>query len=800
MQTLLHDIRYALRLLRKSPGFTVAAVLTLALGMGANTVMFSVLNTVLLRPLPYAHPDRLVQIWETDSRLGRTHGPVSAYNFTDWQIQSKTMVASSTYDYENVVLTGQKEPKRLATLFVTAGFFDVFEAKALKGRTFLPGEDEPGKDHVVVLSYGAWRRHFGEDANIIGKSIALDDALYAVMGIMPPDFAFSWSGNEAWCLPAFDLKKLPRSHHGLFAVGRLKTGVTLPQAQSEMNTIADRLARDYPGSNGTAGVSLVPLQEEIVGDVRGRLLVLWGAVIAVLLVACANVAGLLLARAVSRQKEVAIRTALGGTRARLVRQFLTESTLLALIGGIAGMAIALWAGRMVVLSSRGPVPRLRDLQLDGWVIAVAAAGCVVTGLLFGIAPALHALRADLNSTLKETHLTSSQSSGRLWLRSLFVVCELALALVLLVGAGLLTKTLWRMQHVDPGFEAENVLGARISVPQSRYPDGDQRALLYQRIVERLAAIPGVESAGATNDLPFSGSRSSSSFKIEGRPPKPDEVWQADYRVVSPAYMEAMHMRLIQGRRFSVHDNQDAPNVAIVSQAFAKKFFPDQDPLGHRIDSHGGFLEIVGVIGDAKLQGLTETPNPELYVPYLQRNPPGWAFLVVRSHTDQAALIRSVRTAVAEIVPDQPLYDLRSMNDRLSVALGPQRFTSLLLGVFAGLALLLAGIGVYGVIAYTVAQRTHEIGIRMALGATRADVLRLIFRQGARIAAIGLSVGTVIALITTRFIASLLFGVEAHDPLIFAGVLVALLSLVLIASYVPARRAAQVDPMVALRCE
>ncbi len=797
MQTLLHDIRYALRLLRKSPGFTAAAVLTLALGMGANTVMFSVLNTVLLRPLPYAHPDRLVQIWETDSRRGEFHGVVSAYNFTDWRSQSQTIAASSTYDYENVVLTGQKEPSRLATLFVTAGFFEVFEAKALKGRTFLPGEDEPGKDHVVVLSYGAWRRHFGEDANIVGKSITLDDAPYTVVGIMPAGFTLPWSGNEAWCLPGFDLKKLSRSHHGLFAVGRLKPSVTFAQAQSEMNTIADRLAREYPGTNGSAGVRLVPLQEEIVGDVRGRLLVLWGAVIAVLLIACANVAGLLLARAVSRQKEVAIRTALGGTRVRLVRQFLTESTLLAIIGGIAGMATALWAGRLVVLSSHGAVPRLRDLQVDGWVIAVAAIGCVVTGLLFGIAPALHALRTDLNSTLKETHASSSQSSRRLWLRSLFVVGELAMALVLLVGAGLLTKTLWRMQHVDPGFEADNVLGARIAVPQSRYPDGHQRAELYQRIVERLAAIPGVESAGATNDLPFSGSRSGSSFDIEGRPPKPGEVLHADYRTVSPAYMETMHLRLLQGRRFSAHDIQDAPNVAIVNQAFVKKFFPDQDPLGHRVNSHGGFLEIVGVIGDAKLQGLTETPNPELYVPYLQRNPPGWTFLVVRSHTDPATLIRSVRSAVAEVVPDQPLYDLRSMNDRLSVALGPQRFTSLLLVVFAGLALVLA---VYGVIAYTVAQRTHEIGIRMALGATRGDVLRLIFKEGARIAALGLSVGTVIAAITTRFIASLLFGVDAHNPLIFGGVLVALLSLVLIASYVPARRAAKVDPMVALRCE
>jgi len=797
MATLLQDLRYAVRLLRRSPGFAIAAILTLALGMGANTVMFSVLNTVLLRPLPYPHPDQLVQIWETDSRRGDTHGPISPYNFVDWRSQSQTFAQMATYDYNAVVLTGQKSPVRLSSLFVSAGFFDVFQITPLKGRTFLPDEDTAGKDRVAVLSYGAWLRHFGGDPNMIGKSIMLDGQAHSVVGIMPAQFAFPESNTEIWCLPGFVLKNHDRSHHGLFAVGRMKPGIPFAQAQAEMNTIADSLNKQY-GTFG--GVRLVGLQDEIVGSMRRSLLVLWGAVIAVLLIACANVAGLLLARAVSRQKEIAVRSALGGSRARLVRQFLTESILLALIGGILGMLLAFVAGRFVIAGTNGSVPRLRDFQIDGWVLACSALACMVTGLMFGLAPALHALRVDLNSSLKGGGWGSSQLSERLRLRSLFVVVELALAMVLLISGGLLAKTLWRLQHVDPGFTADNILSFRFSVPQTKFRDAHERASFYQRIAERLAALPGVESVGATNDLPFAGSRSQSSFDIEGRTPDPALLLHADYRTVSPDYFRAMRMRQLQGRAFTTHDNQDAPLVAVVSDSFAKRYFPHEDPIGHRLKSHDKLYEIVGVVADVKHQELDAAGAIELYVPYLQAVPPNWIFFAVRSQTAPRTLAASVRNAVKEIAPDEPVYRVNTMNQVLEYWMTPHKFSSLLLGIFAGLALLLAAIGIYSVIAYTVAQRTHEIGIRMALGAGKANVLRMIFSQGVKIAILGLAVGLALALIATRALSSMLYTVDARDPVIFTSVAVTLFVVVMLASYVPARRAAKVDPLVALRCE
>jgi predicted permease len=797
METVLHDLRYALRLLRRSPGFAVAAVTTLALGMGANTVMFSVLNTVLLRPLPYPSPDRLVQIWETDSRRGEMHGVVSPYNFVDWRSQSQAFAQLATYDYNSLVLTGQKVPARMFGVFVSAGFFDVLGVSPLKGRTFLAEEDTPGRDHVVVLSYGAWLRYFGGDENIIGRSVTLDEQAYSVVGVMPASFVFPDPGTQMWCLPGFDLKQTGRGSHFLHAVGRLKPGVALHQAQAEMSAIAEGLNQAY---HQLGGVRLVGLQEETVGSVRGRLLVFWGAVLAVLMIACANVAGLLLARAVSRQQEIAIRSALGGSRARLIRQFLTESVLLALVGGGLGVLLALAGGRFVVAGSYGAVPRLRDFHIDGWVLAVSGFTCMITGLIFGLAPAFHVLRVDLNTSLKGGCWSSTRASDRLRLRSLLVVLELALAMVLLISGGLLTKTLWRLQHVDAGFQAENTLSFRFSVPSSKYPDSRRRADLYQRIVDRLTTLPGVESAGATNNLPFGGSRSGSSFDIEGHPPDPALMLHSDYRTVSPSYFRTMRMRLLQGREFTEHDSQDAPPVAVVSQAFAKKFFPQEVPIGHRLKSHDKLYEIVGVVGDVKQENLAAPGVPELYVSYLQADPGGHTFIVIRSRTEVRALADSVRSAVKEIAPDEPIYSVNTMSDRLDFWVSPQKFSSLLLGILAGLAVTLAAIGIYGVIAYSVAQRTHEIGIRMALGADKADVLRLILRQGVKIAALGALIGGAVALLATRALSSLLFGVNAHDPATFLGVGVALILVVLLASYLPARKATRVNPLIALRCE
>jgi putative ABC transport system permease protein len=796
METLFHDFRYALRLLRKSPGFAVAAVLTLALGMSANTVMFSVLNTVLLRPLPYPQPDRLVQIWETDARRGDMHGTVSPYNFVDWRSQGQSFEVMATYENNNLVLTGQKSPARLSALFVTANFFDVLKVSALKGRTFLPDEDQPGKPRAAVLGYGAWQRHFGGDKDIVGKSVLLDDQAYSIVGVMPADFGLPRDRSDVWCLPGFDLKGTSRGSHYLFAMGRLKPGVSLQQAQTEIDTIAERLAATYHQAG--SGVRLISLQNEIVGNARRSLLVLWVAVLAVLLIACANVAGLLLARAVARQKEVAIRSALGGSRARLMQQFLAESVLLATFGGILGVALSYSAGRFVIAASQGAVPRLRELQMDGRVLAFTAIACVLTGIAFGLAPALSALRIDLNSSLKESG-SASQVTDRLHLRSLFVVAEVALAMVLLVGGSLLARTLWQLQHVDTGFRAENILTFRFAVPAGKFTSA-QKGEFYERIAERLGALPGVESVGATNDLPFAGSRSGSSFDIEGRPPDPQLLLHADYRTVSPGYFSTMRIRLLQGREFSVHDNQDGVFVAVINQAFKNKFFANEDPLGHRVKSHDRMYEIVGVVGDVKHQDLGAPSFPELYLCNLQAELPSWAFFVVRSRIEPKALIVSVREAMKQIAPEEPIFRLNTMTDLVEYWMSPQKFNSLLLTIFAGLALVLAAIGIYGVIAYSVVQRTREIGIRMALGADRANVLRLILRQGARIGMLGLVIGTVAAYLSTRALAGMLYGVDPHDPLIFAAIAVSLFIVVVMASYIPARRATRVDPLIALRYE
>ena len=797
METLFQDFRYALRLLRKSPGFAVAAVLTLALGMSANTVMFSVLNTVLLQPLPYSNPDRLVQIWETDAPRGDMHGTVSPYNFVDWRSQSQTFEQMATYEYNSVVLTGQKSPARLTALFVTANFFDVLKVAPLKGRTFLSDEDQPGKPRAAVLGYGAWQRHFGGDPNIVGKSVLLDDQAYSIVGVMPAGFGLPRDRFDVWCLPGFDLKGTSRSSHFLQSIGRLKPGVTLQQAQTEMDTIAERLAATYHQSGD--GVRLVSLQNEIVGNARRSLLVLWAAVLAVLLIACANVAGLLLARAVGRQKEVAIRSALGGSRARLLQQFLAESVLLATLGGILGVALSYSAGRFVVATSQGAVPRLRALQMDGMVLAFTAIACILTGLAFGLAPALSALRIDLNSSLKESGAVS-QVTDRLNLRSLFVVAEVALAMVLLVGGGLLAKTLWRLQHVDTGFRAENILTFRFTVPPRKFATSAQRSDLYERVAEQLAALPGVESVGATNDLPFGGSRSASSFDIDGRAPDPQLLLHAGYRTVNPGYFHTMRIRLLQGREFSLHDNRDGVAVAVVNQAFVKKFFANESPLGHRLISHSHFYEIVGVVADVKHEDLGAPSFPELYLCYLQAEVQPWTFFEVRSRTEPQALKATVREAMKQIAPEEPIYGLNTMTDLVEYWMSPQKFNSLLLAIFAGLALVLAAIGIYGVIAYSVVQRTREIGIRMALGADRTNVLRLILRQGARIGMLGLLIGTAAAYLSTRALSSMLYGVDPHDPLIFAAIAASLIVVVMLASYVPARRATRVDPLIALRYE
>jgi putative ABC transport system permease protein len=795
MEGLRRDVRYALRMLRKNPGFTLAAIFTLALGMGANTTMFSVLNTVLLRPLPYPNSNKVVQIWETEPRAGVDLNSVSPYNFLEWQKSSHSFAAIAAYDYDWAVLGGLKTPQRVATGFVSAGFFDVFQVSPLKGRTFRPDEDTAGSDRATVLSEGAWARYFDRDRDIVGKTIFLDGVAHNVIGVMPAQFAFPSDRVEVWCTPAFDVKKARRGNHYLSSVGRVSTGLSIEQAEAELKSIANDLNQQ---DGRSSSVHLVELQEQIVGNVRRRILLLYVAVLAVLLIACANVAGLLLGRAVARQKEVAIRTALGGSRRHLVRQFVVESAVLVILGSCLGIILSYVADHFLSGRSRLLIPRLRDLQIDGWVLGFTLSVCIMTGLVFGVVPALQTLRVDVLTRLKESG-AASLVLNRVNFRTFLVTAELALAMVLLVTAGLLTKTLWRLQQVDPGFQVENLVSFRFSVPNGKYTS-PQRFALYQRVVERLAVLPGIESAGATNDLPFGGSRSGENFAIEGRAQQVGETLASGYRTISSDYMQTMRIRLLSGREFTPADNVDAPYVVIVNQAFVKKYFHEEDPLGHILKIKSHLYTIAGVVADVKHESLAAPGQPEMYVPYAQADPSNSTFVVVRGRTGMQAISDAIRNTVREIAPQEPIYGLSQMNQLIESQIFPQKFNNILLAVFAGLALVLSAIGTYGIINYNVAQRTREIGIRMALGAKRSDVLKMILLQGARIGIVGLAIGAVGASLATHLLSGMLFEVHPYDPGIFLATAITLIAVIILAAYMPARRATAIDPLIALRDE
>jgi putative ABC transport system permease protein len=798
-ETLWQDVRFGLRQLRKNPGFTAVAVITLALGIGANTAIFSVINAVLLRPLPFPHADRLVQIWETDPQRGVDRGVVSPYNFRDWQSQNHDFAAMAAYGYDHFSLTSGESPFGLRGLRVSADFFRVFGVRPLWGRDFLANEDQPGAGHVAILSFTAWQNYFGRDPRIVGRKSTLDGEAYTVIGVMPSGFGVPGSGTEIWITPAFDLKNLSRSSHGLFAIGRLKPGITLAAARSEANTIARRLAQQYPDTNGHSGIVLIPLQEEIVGNTRSALLVLWGAVGLVLLIACANVASLLLSRGVARSKEFAVRSALGASRSRLAAQLLIESILLAAAGGALGLAFANWGIGAIVRTAA--IPRAQGVTLDARVLGFTGLLSILTGIVFGLAPAFASSSTDLNFALKKTLGSINAGVGGVRLRGGLVAGEIALSLVLLVSAGLLIKSLWLLGRVNPGFNPKSVLGVRLSLPESKYPNGLERAAVFKRVIERLAAVPGVESAGGVNDLPFSGSRTTSSFDIEGVPPSSTaEVRQADRRDISPDYFKAMGIPLLKGRRFTDGDNADAPPVAIINEDLARKYWPGRDPIGQKLNLYEKDWEIVGVVGDVKLLDLAKENTPEMYLPCAQSGSPPWMFFAIQSRLGVSSLIASVRNAVREVVPDEPLYDVRTMEERVEASTAPRRLNAWLLGIFAALALVLSAVGTYGVIAYSVAQRTHEFGIRMALGAERGDVLKLVLGQGIALTLLGVSVGLAGAAGLTRYLSSLLYGVRPNDALTFATVGLLLTTVALLASYIPARRATKVDPMVALRYE
>jgi predicted permease len=841
MQTLLQDVRYGLRILWKSPGFTAVAVLTLALGIGANTAIFSIVNAVLLRPLPFPQPDRLVALNEKDAR-GDVPGGVpvntSYPDFFDWRAQNHVFENMTAFRHNAATLTGAGTPLHIDAEIVTADFFSVLGVTPSLGRGFISGEEN---GRYAVLSHELWQSKYAADPNILGKSVTLEGKPYAVVGVAPAGFRFPMESaqQQLWTTlgedAVADAGEKPttavRGEHMLDVIARLKSGVNLHQAQAEMNVIAEGLAKQYPDDNGKrSGTAVVPETEHLAGETRPALIMLLAAVGCVLLIACANIANLMLARATKRNKEIAIRAALGADRARVIRQLLTESVLLGALGGILGFALsALGVGALLRLSPDN-VQRLAQVGMDWHVLAFTALVAVTTGLIFGLAPALHSSKTNLSESLKDRGQDSG-AGGQHRVRAALVVAETAIGLVLLVGAGLLIRSFYSLSHVNPGFDPHHVLTMRVDLPDAKYSEA-QQVRFYHDLVDRVQGLPGVVSAAGIFPLPLTTSNINVTFTMEEHPvPKSDEP-SAGLRTISPGYFHTMGIPVLRGRSFNDNDDKTSPQVVIINEAFARQYFPGEDPIGKRITPgfaiHGEPLvrEIVGIVGGVKDRSLSAEPRPEFYFAYPQAMIADLT-LCVRTAQDPKTLTGAVRNSITSADNQLPVYNVRTMDDYVNAAvrqsitamdkelpifnirsmdeyvdasLGQSRFNTLLLTLFAGLALALTMVGIYGVMAYAVAQRTREIGIRIALGASRSDVLRMILGRGFLITGLGLAIGIAAALALTRFFASFLYQVKPVDPLTFIVVSLILGAISLVASYIPAWRAAKVDPMVALRYE
>lgn len=810
VETLLQDIRYAFRMLMKSPGFTAIALLTLAIGIGANTAIFSVVNTVLLRPLPYKDPDRLVMLWQISSVFG-SHVGASAPEYLDYREGNHVFSRMGAYASLSFNLTGDREPQRIKAARVTASLFDVLGVSPMFGRTITQKEDQSGGPKVAVLGYSVWRDEFGSNPNILGSTINLDEQPYTVIGVMPPSFQFPFDGTpfsdraKLWVPMAFTAHEVQAraKSFDFRVVARLKDQVTLEQGRSDVSAIARALVREYPqvyAGNVKMSATVESLGGNVVARVRPVLLVLLGAVGFVLLIACANVANLLLARAAGRSREIAIRIAIGSSPARLIRQMLTESAVLSLAGGLLGVTLASWLVK--IFRDFGPerLPRVHEVNVDSLVLTFALVISVVTGLLFGLFPALKVSRLSLGTALKDAGRQSGEGRERHRSRNLLIVVETASALVLLVGAGLLINSFVRILRVSPGINPDGVLIARTSFDKTRYPNPEQRKATQQQLINKLGVLPEVQSVGLFSELPFADDRQIG-FRVEGA--DPNQYHQADNDIVSDGYFRAMGISLLKGRTFNDQDGKDTPAVAVINEAMARKYWPGQDPIGNRI-LWGGRppFTIVGVVNNVKLYGLDVEAGPAIYMSVFQVES-GISFQTVfalRSSGDPASLIFAVRKEIWSVDKELPIYDVNTMNNVIAESLAQRRFTLWLLSSFAAIALLLAAIGLYGVISYSVTQRTQEMGVRMALGASPRDLLRLIVAGGTRLACVGIGAGILAALLLTRFMSSMLFGVHPVDPLTFAAVSVLLLLVVLFASYIPARRATKIDPMVALRYE
>lgn len=802
----MNDLRFAIRQLLKAPGFTVVAVLTLALGIGATTAIFSIINAVLLRPLPYRDSERLVRVYETLPARNIDRVPVAPPNYFDWRDQAKAFAALAAHQWSDVNLTGHKEARRLHGSRVTANFFSVLGISPLIGRVFTPDEEPRGKHFVVVIAHAMWLRDFGGDVSVLGRSLTLDGENFTVIGVMPPDLRYPGAHVEFWMPAAFHENELKeRGNHGWGVIGRLKPGASPEQAKAEVTAIAARTAQVDPDSSGFSA-TVVRLQDDLVGDKRTPLLVLLGAVGCVLAIACANVANLMLARASARQKEFAIRSAIGAGRARLVRQLLSESLLLASIGGTIGVLLAIWGVAACRSLPGGLLPRADEIHVSIPVLLFAVAITMGTGLLFGLVPALRAASSDANEVLKDGGRSGSEGFRRNRYRAALVVSEVALSLVLLAGAGLLLRSFQKLQDVQLGFRAEGVTTANLLLPDRQYPGEQRQAAVFGDIVSRLRVTPGVDAAAAVFGLPQGQMRSRVTFDIEGRPKAtPSEGRDACYRQVTSGYFAAMEIPMISGRDFTAMDTTNAPGVVVVNEAFLRRFFPGSARgfiPGTRINLDFGtntWLQIVGVVGDVRSEGVAQSPDPEIFIPFTQHCW-GFASLVVRSSLDSATVGSSIRATVASVDSNLPVDALRPLRSLVDDNLSDRRLYAVLLGSFAALALVLAATGIYGVMAYSVSRRVQEIGIRMALGAQLGDVLRMVMRQGMMLTFIGLVVGLTGGLGAAHLLAALLFEIQPHDPPTFGFVTCLLAAVALLACWIPARRAARVDPIVALRNE
>ena len=811
MENFWQDIRYGMRMLLKAPSFSIVATIALALGIGANTAIFSVVNAVLLRPLPFTNSEQMMMVWDTDARRGTSRGSASYPNFADWRDQNHVFEHLASYHNNDFILTGRGESTRIQGAVVNADLFPLLGVAPMLGRGFLPDEDKPGEGgRVVILSQELFQKRFNSDAGVLNQLMVLDGKNYTIVGIMPRAFQFPIQNEpvELWTTVALDREgKEPitdeRGMHYMNVIGRLKPGVSKDQAQAEMTSISARLEQQYPDKNLHRSSLVEPALEALVGSIRPALLILLGAVGCVLLIACANVANLLLARAMTRHKEMAIRSALGASRARVIRQLLTESVLLSLAGGGLGLLLAVWWSDLLVSLGKRDIPRALQVGMDWRVLGFTLLVSVMTGVVFGLVPALHSSKTELTESLKERG--TGEGARRNRTRNVLVVAELAIAVVLLVGAGLLIQSLWRLRQVPPGFNSANLLTLVVGIPEVKYPT-DKQAQFYHDLVARIESLPGVRSASAVIPLPLSGDAFSISFETEGRPVAKGDRPSADFFAIGANYFKTMGIPLLKGRDFTERDDKQAPGVIIVNQAFAQKFFPGEDPIGKQIRpgistdvDKPVMREIVGVVGDVKNRNLSSEFRPGYFVPQAQI-PFNQVTVLIRTNGDPHSLITAATREVTAMDKELPVFNVKTMDDYLAASVAAPRFNTTLLAIFATVALVLTIVGLYGVMSYSVAQRTNEIGIRMALGAQTRDVLSLVVKQGFKLVLMGLAIGLVGAFALMRVIASLLFGVTTKDPLTFAAVAALLALVALLACYIPARRASRVDPMEALRYE